>query len=97
MKCPIPREGKSSPTFQEVSPSTVPLHSFFQIFFPIAAASAWERVIPDAPGVEPAGVSTETQLTSRMKQSREIRGKIRGISKLPLIKIKINSLKKLFL
>ena len=42
MKWLIPREAKFSPAFQEVNPLIVPLHSFFQILFPICKASASE-------------------------------------------------------
>jgi hypothetical protein len=33
----MPREGKFSPAFHVVNPSTEPAHSFCQIFLPIAA------------------------------------------------------------
>ena len=42
MKWPMPREAKFSPTFHEVSPEIVPLHSFCQIRLPIRRASAEE-------------------------------------------------------
>src|SRR5438874_1990064 len=42
MKCPMPREAKFSPAFQEVRPETVPPHSFCQIRLPIRSASAEE-------------------------------------------------------
>jgi len=45
MKWPMPRDGKSSPSFHAVRPATVPLHSFCQIFFPIRSASAWDRAM----------------------------------------------------
>src|SRR5437867_970561 len=45
MKWPIPREAKFSPSFHEVSPATVPLHSFCQIFFPIRSDSTLESVM----------------------------------------------------
>src|SRR5215831_5404125 len=41
----MPREAKSSPEFQEVSPATVPPHSFCHICFPIRLASEGERFI----------------------------------------------------
>lgn len=40
----MPSDANCSPTFQVVRPSTVPSHSFFQIFFPIDSASASEIV-----------------------------------------------------
>ena len=45
MKCPIPSDAKFSPAFHEVSPATVPAHSFCQIFFPIRNASARDSSI----------------------------------------------------
>src|SRR6266513_1176308 len=41
----MPNEGKSSPSFQEVRPAMLPLHSFRQTLFPIRRASAGERVM----------------------------------------------------
>lgn len=59
MKWPIPREAKFSPLFQEVSPATVPAHSFCQTFFPMrnasladkftAADTGWPALNSDAP------------------------------------------------
>ena len=43
----MPSDAKFSPEFQEVSPDTVPLHSFCQIFLPIRIASARERLIAE--------------------------------------------------
>src|SRR5258708_1377952 len=45
IKCPIPREAKSSPAFQEVRPEMVPLHSFCQILCPILCASAGDKLM----------------------------------------------------
>src|SRR5260370_14740643 len=39
----MPSEAKFSPSFQEVRPAIVPLHSFCQIFFPILSTSPCER------------------------------------------------------
>src|SRR5688572_28385472 len=44
----MPREAKFSPVFHEVSPATVPPHSFCQIFLPMPIDSAAERLIPSA-------------------------------------------------
>ena len=44
MKWPIPREAKFSPSFHDVSPATVPLHSFCQILLPIRRVSVGERL-----------------------------------------------------
>src|SRR5947207_15806134 len=44
----MPNEGKSSPSFQEVRPAMLPLHSFRQTLFPIRRASAGERVMSAA-------------------------------------------------
>ena len=44
MKCPIPSEAKFSPSFQEVSPEMVPLHSFCQILCPILSACVEDTV-----------------------------------------------------
>src|SRR5262249_7222565 len=44
MKWPIPSDAKSSPWFHEVSPETVPLHSFCHTLFPIFKASLCERL-----------------------------------------------------
>src|SRR5215471_6467992 len=41
----MPSDAKSSPWFHEVSPETVPLHSFFQTLFPTFKASLCEIVI----------------------------------------------------
>ena len=60
----MPSEAKFSPAFQEVSPATVPLHSFCQIRFPIRIVSDRERLGPAAEVVEKAGrarKSTKTQ------------------------------------
>ena len=46
MKCPIPSEGNSSPSFQWVSPLTLPPDSFCQIFMPTARRWAPFRVTP---------------------------------------------------
>src|SRR5438105_4895643 len=48
MKWPMPSEAKFSPTFHEVRPSIVPLHSFCQIRFPMRRVSAGERLIAAA-------------------------------------------------
>jgi hypothetical protein len=45
MKWPMPSDVKSSPSFHEVSPEIVPLHSFCQTLFPILRVSACESVI----------------------------------------------------
>src|SRR5205814_6212394 len=39
----MPSEAKFSPSFHEVRPAIVPLHSFCQIFFPILSVSPCER------------------------------------------------------
>src|SRR5204862_6868275 len=54
MKWPIPSDAKFSPSFHEVSPDIVPLHSFCQILFPILIASLRERVTPGSVGVPAA-------------------------------------------
>src|SRR5690349_13680530 len=41
----MPSEAKSSPSFHEVRPATVPLHSFCQILWPIRAASAADNAM----------------------------------------------------
>ena len=48
----MPNEAKSSPTFQEVKPEIVPLHSFCQILFPIRNASPWDNVMAEREGTE---------------------------------------------
>src|SRR4051812_24889751 len=48
MKWPIPRDAKSSPLFQEVSPSREPPHSFCQTRWPILSSSL--SVSASAPG-----------------------------------------------
>src|SRR6266480_7348063 len=40
----MPNEAKFSPSFHEVSPATLPPHSFCQTLFPIRSASACESV-----------------------------------------------------
>src|ERR1700726_1125071 len=44
MKWPIPKEGKFSPVFHEVSPAIEPPHSFFHTFRPIRMASASDKL-----------------------------------------------------
>jgi hypothetical protein len=39
MKCPIPSDANASPSFQEVSPATVPSHSLTHTFLPTRARS----------------------------------------------------------
>jgi len=51
MKWAMPREGNSSPLFQEVSPDTVPAHSFFQIPPPISEACRSDIVPAFTPGI----------------------------------------------
>ena len=46
MKCPIPREGKSSPTFQYTISSFFPPASFLKIFSATISSSAFEIVSP---------------------------------------------------
>ena len=41
----MPRDAKFSPSFHEVSPAKVPLHSFCQILLPMRRVSAGERLI----------------------------------------------------
>src|SRR4030095_11211499 len=43
IKWPMHKDAKFSPSVHEDSPETVPLHSFCQIFFPIARASLCVR------------------------------------------------------
>ncbi len=66
----MPREGKFSPAFHVVSPSTEPAHSFCQIFFPIAAfcdelSVGNPGVAADADGDEENG---EQPIKARAKQ-----------------------------
>ena len=57
MKWPIPIDGNSSPAFQVVRPSTVPPHSFCQIFLPMAAF--WAPLSELAAGLAAAWVVSE--------------------------------------
>jgi hypothetical protein len=61
----MPSDAKSSPWFHEVSPETVPLHSFCQTLFPTFNASLCEIVIARASsgqnGISPMATSANRQ------------------------------------
>ncbi len=62
MKCPIPKDGKSSPTFQEVRPSSSSATFIAPDLFPISVASVFVRFVrvPTLTfGAESASVDSE--------------------------------------
>jgi FKBP-type peptidyl-prolyl cis-trans isomerase FklB len=71
MKWPIPREAKFSPSFHEVNPASVPLHSFCQIFLPIRRVSVGERLT--------AAVATEARNSAARTMDRRRRAFVRQL------------------
>ena len=63
MKCPMPKEAKSSPPFQLVRPATVPPHSFCQIRLPTRSICAEDKRVP----LPPRGGGTSAQLSKLLK------------------------------
>src|SRR5205085_9513298 len=70
MKCPIPREAKFSPLFQDVRPEIVPLHSFCHILWPMRRASAGES----DPNVKSIAQTIATPTNTGIKERRLISG-----------------------
>src|SRR5690349_20237861 len=77
MKCPIPSDAKFSPVFQEVSPATVPPHSFCQTLRPIRMASSCDRETAAETGTQGetkrATVTTELIVHDRTRKESELR------------------------
>ena len=65
MKCPMPKEAKSSPPFQLVRPATVPPHSFCQIRLPTRSICAKDKRVP----LPPRGGGTSAQPSKLLKTS----------------------------
>src|SRR5213593_4789181 len=79
MKWPMPSDAKSSPSFHEVRPAIVPLHSFCQIFFPILRTSGCERVIAWSDvGRKAMSVAKTNAVEKKQLSNRECRSVLDG-------------------
>ncbi len=82
IKCPMPSEGNSSPTFHAVSPLSVPPDSFCHIFLPMAAFWADVRLLVGLfsgeaggfPGAQAEKARARRKAGFRMRMMMKIKG-----------------------